>query len=43
MQNQKPRGTPYHQMSKDQKIKFVLKVIACVLTFGFAFPNIMGE
>ena len=43
MQPQKTQGTPYDKMSKDQKIKFVLKVIACVLSFGFIFPNVMGD
>ena len=36
-------GTPYNEMSKPQKVKFVMKVVLCVLTFGFAFPNVMGE
>ena len=43
MEAPKPEGTPYDDMSKQQKIKFVLKLIVCILTFGFAFPNIMGE
>lgn len=43
MQPQTPQGTPYDQMSNQQKIKFVFKVIACVLSFGFIFPNVMGD
>ena len=39
----KPEGTPYNQMNKPQKVRFVLKVILCVLTFGLAFPNVMGD
>lgn len=40
---QKAQGTPYNEMSKEQKIKFVCKLVVCILTFGFAFPNVMGE
>ena len=43
MQPQKPQGTPYKDMPKNQKIRWVMKLILCILTFGFAFPNIMGE
>ena len=43
MQTQKPEGTPYNEMTRSQKVKFILKVIACVLTFGMAFPNVMGD
>ena len=37
------QGTPYAQMSAAQKVKFVLKLSACILSFGFIFPNVMGE
>jgi len=43
MDTQRKFGTPYNQMSKEQKIKFVCKLVACILTFGFVFPNVMGE
>lgn len=43
MQPQKPQGTPYKDMKRSQKVRFVLKVIVCVLTFGLAFPNVMGD
>lgn len=43
METRKPEGTPYKDMKRPQKIKFVLKVILCVLTFGLAFPNVMGD
>jgi len=36
-------GTPFDQMTSRQKTRFVLKVIACVITFGFAFPNVMSD
>jgi hypothetical protein len=43
MEKRRPEGTPYKDMSKQQKVRFVLKVILCVITFGFAFPNVMGD
>ena len=43
MEQQKPEGTPFAQMTGGQKVRFVLKVIACVLTFGMAFPNVMSD
>ena len=39
----KAQGTPYNQMSTQQKVKFVTKLVISILTFGFAFPNVMGE
>ncbi len=42
-EERKPEGTPYKDMKRSQKIRFVLKVIVCVLTFGIAFPNVMGD
>lgn len=35
--------TPYAQMSAKQKVRFVLKLAVCILTFGFIFPNVMGD
>ena len=43
MENQKPSGTPYKEMTPRKKFFFILKVIVCVLTFGMAFPNVMGD
>ena len=44
MQEQpKAQGTPYDQMSPQQKVKFVMKLVVSILTFGFAFPNVMGD
>ena len=43
MESRKPEGTPYREMNRSQKVKFVLKVIVCVLTFGMAFPNVMSD
>ena len=36
-------GTPYARMTRGHKIRFVLKVVVSVLTFGFAFPNVMDD
>jgi hypothetical protein len=35
--------TPYGQMKPAQKFRFVVRLAVCILTFGFVFPNIMGE
>jgi hypothetical protein len=43
MEAQKPQGTPYKEMKPRQKVLFILKVAICVLTFGMAFPNVMGD
>jgi hypothetical protein len=40
---EKQEGTPYGRMTPRQKVKFVLKLAVCILTFGFVFPNIMGD
>jgi len=39
----KPEGTPYKDMTGTQKVKFILKLVVCIFTFGMAFPNIMSE
>ena len=36
-------GTPYAKMSSEQKLRFILKLAVCILTFGFAFPNVMSD
>ena len=36
-------GTPYKDMKPRQKVIFILKVAVCILTFGMAFPNVMGD
>jgi len=35
-------GTPFGDMLPNQKTLFVLKVILCVVSFGFIFPNVMS-
>ena len=43
--NQTPRrnGTPYAEMNTARKIRFIGKLALCILTFGFAFPNVMSD
>ena len=36
-------GTPFAQMSRARKLRFVGKLALCILTFGFAFPNVMFD
>jgi hypothetical protein len=36
-------GTKFSDMSGAQKAVFVLKLIACIGTFGFAFPNVQSD
>ena len=43
MEAQKIQGTPYKKMKPDQKMKFILKLVVCIFTFGMVFPNVMGE
>jgi hypothetical protein len=33
----------FKEMTPRQKFHFVLKVVVCVLTFGFVFPNVMSD
>ncbi len=37
------RGTPFKDMTPGRKVIFVLKLAVCILTFGLAFPNVMGD
>jgi hypothetical protein len=36
-------GTPFKEMTRERKLRFVAKLIVCLLTFGFVFPNIMSD
>jgi hypothetical protein len=38
-----PAGRAFAQMSGGEKLCHVLKVLACVFTFGIAFPNVMRD
>jgi hypothetical protein len=34
-------GTAYRDMTGPVKFRWILKLIACVISFGFIFPNVM--
>ena len=36
-------GTPYERMTVAQKVRFIVKLVICILSFGFIFPNVMTE
>jgi hypothetical protein len=36
-------GLKFDQMSGAQKAVFVAKLLACIATFGFAFPNVQHD
>ena len=36
-------GTPFKEMTHQQKVKFVFKLIVCAITFGIVFPNVMSD
>ena len=40
---EKSEGTKFGDMSGTGKIAWIGKFIVAVLTFGFAFPNVMNE
>lgn len=33
----------YSEMSGREKVVYVLKIAACVMSFGFIYPNIMHD
>jgi hypothetical protein len=37
------KPTSYSQMTTRQKVRFIAKLAVCILTFGFVFPNVMGD
>jgi hypothetical protein len=37
------RGKKFADMTRGQKVVFVAKVVVCVATFGFAFPNVQND
>ena len=41
--NRKPEGTPYREMQPAQKVRFILKLAICILSFGIVFPNVMSD
>jgi len=36
-------GKKFADMTRVEKIVFVVKVVVCVITFGFAFPNVQND
>jgi len=36
-------GTKFADMSRTQKWIFVAKLLVCIATFGFVFPNVQKE
>jgi hypothetical protein len=36
-------ATLYKDMTVKQKVRFIAKLAVCILTFGFVFPNVMGD
>ena len=31
----------FHEMSRGQKVKFVLKLAVCIISFGFIYPHVL--
>ena len=40
---QQAAGLKFAQMNGTQKAVFVAKLVVCVATFGFAFPNVQHD
>lgn len=36
-------GTPFREMTRNQKTRFVVKVVICAASFGFIFSNVMYD
>ena len=37
------KSTPWVEMTVQQKFKFVCKLVVCIISFGFVFPNLMND
>ena len=37
------RGKKFADMSRPQKFIFVAKLLVCIATFGFVFPNVQND
>ena len=37
------RGKRFIDMTRAEKVVWVAKVVVCVATFGFAFPNVQND
>ena len=40
---QKSTGLKFAEMTRTQKAVFVAKLLTCIATFGFAFPNVQHD
>lgn len=40
---ERDRGVQFADMTRNQKYIFVAKVVVCVCTLGFAFPNVQND
>lgn len=40
---QRATGLKFAQMNRTQKAVFMAKLVACIATFGFAFPNVQHD
>lgn len=38
-----PTGRKFADMTPRQKVIWVAKLVACICTFGFAFPNVQND
>jgi hypothetical protein len=36
-------STPFKDMTPTHKVTFILKLAACIISFGFIFPNVMND
>lgn len=36
-------STPFKDMTPARKMTFILKLAACIISFGFIFPNVMND
>ena len=36
-------GKKFSDMSGEQKVIFVAKLLTCIATFGFVFPNVQND
>ena len=36
-------GRPYKEMTRRQKVIFIIKLVVCIATFGFAFPTVSTD
>jgi hypothetical protein len=33
----------YKEMTRREKVVFILKLAVCILSFGFMYPNVMND